>query len=93
MEILRQIRVEAGHTLQYVSEKTGLSISYLQELETGKAKNPSFATVTTLGDFFHAYRDEVHKEARRIPKDIFFKITDSEKSFEEIRKILDTAGV
>lgn len=93
MEIIKRIRTTRGNTLAQVSEGTGLSMGLLSELERGFAENLKFSTVEKLANYFYEYKDEIHKEARRLPRDIFYKIIDSKLSFDEIRTILNQAGI
>jgi len=44
----RHLRNKKGLTLRDVENETGLSNSYLSQLETGKIANPSFQTVIKL---------------------------------------------
>jgi transcriptional regulator with XRE-family HTH domain len=45
---LREVRRQRGLTLVDVREKTGLSVSYLSDLERGRTSNPSFETLERL---------------------------------------------
>jgi XRE family transcriptional regulator, regulator of sulfur utilization len=45
---LRQWRMDRDLTLRDVSEKSGLSIAYLSDLERGKLANPTLETLTAL---------------------------------------------
>lgn len=50
--ILKWVRTQKGYTLKQVSEKTGISLQYIGELERGQ-KAPSFSTVKDLSDFYN----------------------------------------
>jgi len=93
MKIIKNIREEAGLSQQQVAEGTELSRTLISAFEIGDADNPKFKTVEALANYFHGYRDEIHKAGKRIPRDIFFDIVNSKMSFDEIRTILKTAGV
>lgn len=93
MKIIKKIREESGLTLHQVADATGLSPSLVNGFEHGTMDNPKFKTVELLANFFHADKDEIYKAGKRIPRDIFFQIVDSEKTFDEIRVILNQAGV
>lgn len=47
-ERLRQVRNERKMTLLQVREETGLSVSYLSDLERGRTSNPSFDILERL---------------------------------------------
>lgn len=93
MKIIKEIREEAGLSQDRVAEHTGLSRTLISAFELGTSDNPKFKTVEALANYFHGYRDEIHKAGKRIPRDIFFQMVDSKKSFDEIRAILNAAGV
>jgi len=93
MEIIKKIRTIKGKTLAQVAEGTGLSMGLLSELERGIYEGLRFSTVEKLATYFYEYKDEIHKEAKRLPRDIFYTIIDSKLSFDEIRTILNQAGV
>ena len=46
--VIKDIRKERKLTLKALSEKTGLSISYLSEIENNKVKEPSFAVICKI---------------------------------------------
>ena len=47
---LKQIRVKQGFTLQKLSNRTGISTTYLNDLENGKRNNPSYINMNRLLD-------------------------------------------
>jgi len=48
---IRELRNDKGDTLRKVSESTGLSVSYLSDIERGRT-NPSLQTLETLARHF-----------------------------------------
>lgn len=48
---LRQERIQRGWTQNYVAEKTGLSLTAIQKIETGQRK-PSYDVLVKLEDLF-----------------------------------------
>lgn len=48
-------RERAGLTLRYVEEATGVSNSYLSQLENGIVDKPSFQVVVKLHNFYCEY--------------------------------------
>ena len=51
-EKLKQLRTLKGVTLRVVEEKTGISNGYLNQLETGKVKEPSPNKLHALAKFY-----------------------------------------
>lgn len=49
---IKRIRKASGITLRQIQAATGISNSYLSQLETGKIKKPSYDTVSKLNSFF-----------------------------------------
>lgn len=55
---LRQLRKQKGYTLVQVNRQTGLSISFLSDMERGRT-NPSLDTLQKLGDCYHVTVNEL----------------------------------
>lgn len=51
--IFKDLRKSKGYTLRQTEDATGISNSYLSQLETGKIINPSHAVVKKLLDFYN----------------------------------------
>jgi transcriptional regulator with XRE-family HTH domain len=49
---LRKLRIEKGFTLDALAEKSGLSKSYIWELENRESQRPSAEKLTSLADVF-----------------------------------------
>ena len=47
---IKKIRNERGLSVRELSEKTGISYSYLNELENGNKNNPTKATMDKLAE-------------------------------------------
>lgn len=47
---MKQIRLTQGFTLQKLSNATGMSTTYLNDLENGKRSNPSYINMNKLLD-------------------------------------------
>ncbi|MCC5912085.1 MAG: helix-turn-helix transcriptional regulator [Clostridiaceae bacterium] len=45
---MREVRLEKGYTTKDVSNLTCISKSYIEELERGEKKNPSFNKVVSI---------------------------------------------
>lgn len=93
MKKLKEIRLEAGYTIHQVAEYSGVAAGLISEIERGLADNLKFTTVEKLSNLFHGYRDDIHKQFGRLPRDIFFQLVDSDIQFDELRTILNQAGV
>lgn len=46
--VIKDIRKDKKITLRELSEKTGLSVSYLSEIENNKVKEPSFSVISKI---------------------------------------------
>ena len=68
-------RKETGLTLRRVESITGISNSYLSQLETGKIDNPSFTTVVTLHNLYLEQENIKVREARRTLEKLGYNIT------------------
>lgn len=76
-----------------LAELTGLSRTLISAYELDTVEAPKFKSVKRLADFFSAYSDDIYKQFKRQPEEVFFQVVDSKKSFKEIKSILDKAGV
>jgi transcriptional regulator with XRE-family HTH domain len=96
-EKLRKLRKDNGFTLDQLAEKSGLSKSYLWELENRESQRPSAEKLTSLGNVFgvsatYFIEDDVRAPKQRHLDEGFFrdyqKLDDDAK--EQLRKILKT---
>jgi transcriptional regulator with XRE-family HTH domain len=68
---LRRWRNEQGLTLREVSERSGISVTYLSDLERGKLVNPTLETLTALAAALEVSLNEllgVDERANREPR-------------------------
>lgn len=93
MKIIKKLRADKGITLKQLADATGLSVSLLNGYELGQINNPKFSTIEALANFFKDNSDLIHKEGKRIPRDIFFAIVDGKLSFNEIREVLNVPKI
>jgi transcriptional regulator with XRE-family HTH domain len=69
---LRKLRLDAGLTLQQLSEKTGIGASTIQVFETSKKRRENYDVVMKhqLADFFHVpvrlLFPEINQQAARL---------------------------
>lgn len=69
-ERLRMKRKKIGLTLKEVSEQTGISVSFLSEVERGKT-NPSVGTLKKLANCYNAQISElVPENIRELPESL-----------------------
>lgn len=96
-EKLRKLRKDNGFTLDQLAEKSGLSKSYLWELENRESRRPSAEKLTALASVFgvaptYFIEDDVRTPKQRHLDEGFFrdyqKLDDDAK--EQLRKILKT---
>ena len=85
-DYLTDLRIEAGVTLAYVAEKTGLSTSYLSELEKGQAMRPKTKTLELLANFYCCDRDLLFALGGRITTDVFEKMVRHHKLVKMVRE-------
>ena len=58
---IRELRREKGYTSMDLANRSNLSKSYIEELERGDKKNPSFSTVEKLADALNVMIDDLRK--------------------------------
>jgi transcriptional regulator with XRE-family HTH domain len=96
-EKLHKLRKDNGFTLDALAEKSGLSKSYLWELENRESQRPSAEKLTALGDVFGVsptffVEDDVRTPQERHRDEGFFR--DYQKlepgAKEQLHKILKT---
>lgn len=61
---IRELRKEKGYTSLDLALRTNLSKSYIEELERGDKKNPSFATIEKLADALNVLIDDLRIPAK-----------------------------
>lgn len=64
-ELLAVAREVKGMTLRDLEKTSGVSNAMISQIETGKVKNPSFATVVELADCLGLPLDRVASTVRR----------------------------
>ena len=75
---LKEFRIEKGYPLDELAKLSGISVSYMSELENGSKRNPSL--------------DIVHKIARALNTDIVdicYAILEKEGNFSRGRKYME----
>lgn len=59
MTILRELRVKKGLTTREVKTAIGISDSYISQLETGNAKNPSITSLFAIASFYGVTLEDI----------------------------------
>lgn len=60
-EVVRKLRKEKGLTQQELEKKTGINRAYIAQIETGKIKNTSIATLNRLAHGLEVEQSELLK--------------------------------
>jgi transcriptional regulator with XRE-family HTH domain len=96
-EKLHKLRKDHGFTLDGLAEKSGLSKSYLWELENRESQRPSAEKLTALANVFgvaptYFIEDDVRAPKQRHLDEGFFREYQKldEEAKEQLRKILKT---
>lgn len=84
---LFSLRKERGITLKMACERCGCSYQNLQKIEKGKITSPKISLLYKLAAFYQFPSDILIIEAKKIPSDVYFKITDNPKLLEIIRNL------
>lgn len=86
-EEIKRARKSKKLTLRELAEKTGISHSYLSQLENGRGKNPSAAFLKAISDALDAPIIEIAIEnvEKKISKCLYF-ITSSQKEISNDKK-------
>jgi transcriptional regulator with XRE-family HTH domain len=96
-EKLRKLRIEKGFTLDSLAAKSGLSKSYIWELENRESQRPSAEKLTSLADVFgltptYFLEDDVRSPAEQHVDDGFFRAYQQldKEDKARLQKILET---
>ncbi|WP_170006648.1 helix-turn-helix domain-containing protein [Bacillus fonticola] len=63
---IRELRLRRGMTLGELSEKSGVSKSYLSYIERGVHQNPSYSILTRIADTLNTPLEELMKQSSRL---------------------------
>ena len=58
--LIKEIRLIKNITLKQIQEQTGVSISYLSEIENNKVKNPSLLVMVKIAKVLDSKLDELY---------------------------------
>ena len=58
--LIKELRMMKKMTLKQLKEKTGMSISYLSEIENNKVKNPSLLVMVKIAEALDLKLDELY---------------------------------
>ena len=86
-EMLKQGRENLGVTLEVASKNFGISISYLSDFENGRATKIKMDFIYAAANFYGLDVDSLCIAAGKLPKDIYYKLTNNPKLFEDVRNL------
>lgn len=84
---LRELRRGCGLSLKELGLRTGLSVSYLSEIERG-SKTPAYEAVVGLAAALNADPDELCAGFRIVPPDVAELVTRTVDNIRETRALL-----
>lgn len=84
-ERLRRTRIKSELTLKEVGQQTGLSVSFLSEIERGKT-NPSFETIQKLAKYYRVPIKDLMPDGNRLLPD---SLEEARAKFEIPDEIID----
>ena len=86
---LRELRKLRGVTAREVSEETGVSASYLGNLEAGRVITASDDVIIKLASYYGVNADELLCEAGRVPFDIVRLLMKQPELCHRIRQLAE----
>src|SRR5438309_1959720 len=69
-KVLREKRVEKGHSLRKFADLVGVSPTYLSQVEQGNVEPPTAERVTRMAELLAENADEWIALAKRVPQDL-----------------------
>lgn len=64
--LIKELRMIKKVTLEQLKEQTGISISYLSQIENNKVKNPSLLTIVKISEALNSKLNEVYFDENEI---------------------------
>jgi transcriptional regulator with XRE-family HTH domain len=86
---LRELRTKNNLTLKELSAKSGISVSFISDIENGR-RNPSIETLKTLADALGVSADEFLKDSSNNTKSENTKPELNKKDLKDISKDVDS---
>lgn len=83
--LVKQKRNELGMTIARAAELLGVAGSHLHGIESGKISRPKIEVLLKMGILYDIPSDDIIILARKIPSDVYFKITDNPQLLNIIR--------
>lgn len=84
-KLVKRKRKEMGLTIARASELLGIAGSHLHGIESGKISRPKIEVLLKMGILYDIPSDEIIILARKIPSDVYFRITDNPQLLSIIR--------
>lgn len=82
---IKKARKKRGLSLTKAAPLIGISISYLCDIEKGRAGNPKMDFIYKLAEIYGVNVDDLCIYGKRIPRDIFDKIVENPALYSVIR--------
>lgn len=86
-KLIKQKRKDLNLTIARASELLGIAGSHLHGIESGKLERPKLEVLLKMGILYDIPSDEIIILARKIPSDVYFKITDNPQLLQIIRNM------
>lgn len=86
-EMIRDARIKSGLPLRVAAKQIGISIGYLNDLESGRALRPKMKFIYAMAGLYGLPIDVLCIAAERIPQDVFYKIVKNPSLLEKVRSI------
>lgn len=84
-KLVKQKRKELKMTIARSAELLGIAGSHLHGIESGKISRPKIEVLLKMGILYDIPSDEIIILARKIPSDVYFRITDNPQLLNIIR--------
>jgi transcriptional regulator with XRE-family HTH domain len=86
-ETIKDGRERMGMTLSEAAESIGISLTYLCDIEKARPKKISMEFIYAAANTYGLSVDELCVLAKRIPRDVYYKIANNPQLFQVIRNI------
>lgn len=86
-DFIKKGREHLGVSLEKAAKEIGISPSYLSDFENNRATKIKMDFIYSMANFYGLNVDELCVSAGKIPKDIYYKISENPKMFDIIRSL------
>lgn len=84
-KLVKRKRTELGMTIARAAELLNVAGSHIHGIESGKIARPKIEVLLKMGILYDIPSDEIIILARKIPSDVYYKITDNPQLLDIIR--------